>query len=165
VVHTLIGWIEGTSLNQLVQNVFWIIPVVQTIHILSVSVVISSMAMLDLRLMGLAGTRHPISAAARRFMPWVWGALPILLITGTVLIIGEPGRSLGNWVFQLKMSLLLLAVALSLAFTYKLKRDLKFREPSSAPRSTSRILGLLSLMLWIGIVVCGRWIAYVGGET
>lgn len=164
-VHTLIVWIEGTSLNQLVQNVFWIIPVVQTIHILSVSVVISSMAMLDLRLMGLAGTRHPISAVARRFMPWMWGALPVLLITGTVLIIGEPGRSLGNWVFQLKMSLLVLAVALSLAFTRKLKRDLKLREPPSALRNTSRILGLLSLMLWIGIVICGRWIAYVGGET
>jgi putative copper export protein len=165
VVHTLIVWIEGTSLNQLVQNVFWIIPVVQTIHILSVSVVISSMAMLDLRLMGLAGTRHPISAVARRFMPWMWCALPVLLITGTVLIIGEPGRSLGNWVFQLKMSLLVLAVALSLAFTRKLKRDLEFREPLSALRNTSRILGLLSLMLWIGIVICGRWIAYVGGET
>jgi uncharacterized protein DUF6644 len=165
VVQALIGWIEGTSLNRLVQNVFWIIPVVQTIHILSVSIVISSMAMLDLRLIGLAGGRHSIAASAHRFMPWLWGALIVLLITGTLLIVGEPGRSLGNWVFELKMSLLLLAVILSLAFLYKLRQDLRYWERSTRLRNTSRILGLLLLILWVGIVICGRWIAYAGGAT
>ncbi|MDB6084390.1 MAG: hypothetical protein JWN43_2271 [Gammaproteobacteria bacterium] len=164
-MHALIGWIEGTSLNQRVQNVFWIIPVIQTIHILSVSIVISSMAMLDLRLMGLVGTQHSVAASAHRFMPWLWGALAVLLLTGTVLIIGEPGRSLGNWVFQLKMGLLGLAIILSLAFTRKLKQDLTFWERSSSARTSSRILGVLLLTLWVGIVICGRWIAYVAGES
>ena len=161
-IQALIGWIEGTAPNHVVQNVFWIIPVVQTIHILCVSIVMASMAMLDLRLMGLALRRHSIVSLAHRFMPWTWGALPLLLLSGTVLIIGEPGRSLGNWVFQLKMSLLLLAVGASLAFTRSLRGDQGFWERSAGLRLASRALGLLLLLLWVGIVTCGRWIAYVG---
>jgi hypothetical protein len=162
VIQALIGWIESTRPNQVVQNVFWIIPVVQTIHILSVSIVMASMAMLDLRLMGLGLGRHSIASLAQRFMPWAWGALLLLLLTGTVLIIGEPGRSLGNWVFQLKMSLLLLAVMASLILIHRLRRDRGYWERTPKLRIASRVLGLLLLMLWVGIVICGRWIAYVG---
>jgi|SRR5450631_4266011 hypothetical protein len=161
-IHALIGWIESTRPNQVVQTVFWIIPVVQTIHILSVSIVVASMAMLDLRLIGLGLSRHSIASLAYRFMPWTWGALVLLLLSGTVLIIGEPERSLGNWVFQLKMSLLLLAVFASLIFTRGLREDRGSWERSPNQRMASRVLGVLLLMLWVGIVVCGRWIAYVG---
>ena len=161
-MQALIHWIEGTSTNQLIQNVFWIIPVVQTVHILSVSVVMASMAMLDLRLMGWGLARHSIASLADRFMPWLWGALTALLLSGTVLIAGEPGRSLGNWVFQLKMTLLVLAVTASLAFTHKLKTDREFWDRSPGPRRPSRLMGLTLLILWVGIATCGRWIAYVG---
>ena len=161
-IQALIGWIEGTRPNHVVQNVFWIIPVVQTVHILSVSIVVASMAMLDLRLMGVGLGRHSIASMAHRFMPWAWSALLLLLLSGTVLIVGEPGRSLGNWVFQLKMSLLLLAVIASLIVSQRLKDDQDFWERSTRLRLASRILGLLLLLLWVGVVVCGRWIAYVG---
>jgi hypothetical protein len=162
VLDALIGWIESTRLNHVVQKVFWIIPVVQTIHILAVSIVMASMAMLDLRLMGLGLSRHSIASLAHRFMPWTWGALLLLLLSGTVLIIGEPGRSLGNWVFQLKMSLLLVAVFASLVLTHRLRGNGGFSEQSPKSRVAFRALGLMLLMLWVGIVTCGRWIAYVG---
>jgi hypothetical protein len=162
VLEALIGWIESTRPNQVVQDVFWIIPVVQIVHILSVSIVMASMAMLDLRLMGVGLGRHSIASLAHRFMPWAWGALLLLLLSGTVLIIGEPARSLGNWVFQVKMSLLLLAIIASLVLTHKLRGDGVFWERSPRPRMASRVLGLTLLTLWVGIVICGRWIAYVG---
>jgi hypothetical protein len=161
-MQALIGWIESTQPNQVIQTVFWIIPVVQTIHILSVSIVMASMAMLDLRLIGFGLGRHSVATLTDRFMPWVWGALLVLLLSGTVLIIGEPGRSLGNWVFQLKMTLLLLAVIASLVLTRGLREDRGFWERSPNLRMASRVLGMLLLMLWVGIVICGRWIAYVG---
>ena len=160
-IKALIHWIEGTAASQVIQTVFWIIPTVQIAHILCVSIVISSMAMLDFRLLGLALNRHSIPVLAHRFMPWLCGALCVLLLSGLVLIIGEPGRSLGNWVFQLKMGLLLLAVLASLSFTYKLKHDAGFWERTTRRHALSRLFGLLSLILWVGIVVCGRWIAYV----
>ena len=112
-MQALIHWIMGTSASKTVANVAWVIPAVQTIHILAISVVISTMAMLDLRLMGLTAKRYTIRAVADRFLPWMWSPVIVLLITGLILITGEPDRALGNWVFQTKMALLIAVLAIS----------------------------------------------------
>jgi hypothetical protein len=99
--------------------------------------------MLDLRLLGIVGSDQPLARVTNRFRPVIWSTLPILLATGVVMIIGEPARSLANPVFQLKMLLLLAAIAVTAAF-----------------HKESRIIAILSLSLWVGIVFAGRWIAY-----
>ena len=101
-----IHWLGATPASLAIQKIFWVIPTVQTVHILAISVVLASMAMFDLRLLGLAGTRNSIAAFSRRFMPWLWGALIVLAASGCILIIGEPKRSLPNVAFQLKMCML-----------------------------------------------------------
>ena len=159
-MQALIHWIMGTSASKTVANVAWIIPAVQTIHILAISVVISTMAMLDLRLMGLTAKRYSIRAVADRFLPWMWLSVIVLLITGVILITGEPDRALGNWVFQTKMALLIAVLAISWGFNRVLKRDLTAWDMDSRHKTAAKVTGLVSLLLWIGIVVAGRWIAY-----
>ena len=58
----------------------WVVPTVQSVHILAIAIVMSSIAMLDLRLAGFIG-RDAIDAGAHqaRFYPWIWGALVVLL--------------------------------------------------------------------------------------
>src|SRR3982074_3599265 len=102
-LEEFIDWLGATSASLVIQKVFWIIPTVQTVHILAISVVLASMAMFDLRLLGVAGKRNSIASLSGRFMPWLWGALLVLAASGCILIIGEPKRSLGNGGFQLKM--------------------------------------------------------------
>jgi hypothetical protein len=123
------AWLEQTPLSQAIQGAGWIVPTVQTIHILAIAAVMASALMIALRL-------------DARFRRVIWWALPVLLATGVIMIIGEPVRSLENPVFQLKMALLASALAVFL---------LQFR---------NRIVATLSLSLWIGIVFAGRWIAY-----
>ncbi len=158
-MQALIHWIMGTSASRTVANVAWIIPAVQTLHILAISVVISTMAMLDLRLMGITAKSYTIRAVADRFLPWMWLSVIVLLITGLILITGEPDRALGNWVFQTKMALLIAVLAISWGFNRALKRDLSAWE-GSRHENAAKVTGLVSLLLWIGIVVAGRWIAY-----
>src|SRR3989442_14803270 len=137
------SWLEQTPLSQTIQSTGWIVPAVQTVHILSIAAVLSSVLMIDLRLMGLLARDQPLARVSERFRPVIWWTLPVLLATGSVMIIGEPARSLANPVFQLKMLLLLAAIAV----TAGLHKD-------------SRIIAILSLSLWVGIVFAGRWIAY-----
>jgi hypothetical protein len=137
------SWLEQTPLSQAIQSTSWVVPAVQTIHILAIAAVMSSVLMLDLRLLGVVGTDQPLARVTSRFRPVIWWTLPILLATGAVMIIGEPARSLANSVFQLKMLLLLAAIAVTAAF-----------------HKGPRIVAVLSLALWIGIVFAGRWIAY-----
>lgn len=160
-LHAFCEWLEATDLSQVIQTVTWIIPTVQTIHILAIAAVMSSVAMVDLRLLGLIGRGEAVDLVARRFVPWIWFALPVLLVTGSVLVIGEPSRSLENPAFQTKMALLLLAIAATLLFQRPLRRDAAYWEETPARRNRGRALAIVSLALWIGIVFAGRWIAYM----
>lgn len=162
-LSNFIDWLAATPASLFIQKVFWIIPMVQTAHILAISVVLASMAMFDLRLLGLAGKRHSIAALSRRFMPWLWGALIVLASSGSILIVGEPKRALGNVFFELKMAMLATAIALTVGFQVILKRDLAAGGDLAGQHAgVAKITGLLSLILWVGIAVAGRLIAYSG---
>ncbi len=154
-------WLAATGVSQTIQAAEWVIPAVQTVHILAVALVMSSVLMLDLRLLGVGAADHSMAAVAKRFLPFIWWPLPVLLLTGATLIIAEPARSLENQVFLLKMALLLAAAGVTLASQMPLRRDAAFWELSTGRRRAAKIIAAVSLPLWIGIVFAGRWIAYV----
>ena len=158
-------WLGATAASAVIQNVSWIIPLVQTIHILAISIVLSSVAMLDLRLLGLAGKRVTISGMAERFLPWIWGALVVLASTGAILITGEPDRSLLNPAFQIKMALVVAAIVVTLIFQHTVRRNAAFWDLSPARRRSARLTALISLAIWLAIAICGRLIAYVGQDA
>ena len=159
-----IHWLGATPASLVIQKVFWIIPVVQTVHILAISVLLASMAMFDLRLLGWAGTRHSVRSLSQRFMPWLWGSLLMLAGSGSILIIGEPKRALGNVFFASKMCMLATVILVTLSLQAMLKRDLERGATDLAPAhlAIAKIGGLVSLALWVGIAVFGRLIAYTG---
>lgn len=154
------AWLSKTEPSHAIQQYLWIIPTVQTVHILAVAVVLSSVAMVELRLMGWAGTRTTMPETAHRYVPWVWGALVILILSGAILVTGEPERELNNVSFQIKMALLVCAIALTAGFQVNVSRGVKYW--SEAPHAASaKLLGMVTLLTWIAIAVAGRWIAYV----
>jgi hypothetical protein len=164
VLHSLDAFckhLSETPLSQAIQTTDWVIPAVQTVHIIAVATVITSTLMVDLRLMGLAARRQPIAAVAQRYLPPVWYALPVLLVTGVTLIIAEPSRALQNPVFMLKMGLLLLAAGITLLCQLPLRKDAGYWDGSESRRRTVRLIGFLSFPLWTAILFAGRWIAYV----
>ena len=157
-VQAFCDWLSNTPVSLKIQTVVWIIPAIQTVHILSVSIVMASMAMLDLRLMGIAGKRQPISRMVDRFVPWVWRVLLILFTTGAILTIGEPSRELLNWAFRTKMVMVASVSLITLAVQLMNRRDATFWENR---RIAAAVVGVVSLLLWLAIVTAGRWIAYV----
>src|SRR3984893_8893782 len=106
-------WLAATSLSHTIQETGWIIPALQTIHILSVALVFSAAILVDLRIWRLLDRDVPLPEIARRFLPTIWPVLLILLLTGSLLIVGEPRRSLLNSTFYLKMALLAVAIMLT----------------------------------------------------
>ncbi len=155
------AWIEQTSLSQAIQVTSWSVPTVQTVHILAIAAVMASVLMLNLRLLGLVGRDRPLAEVSARIRPVIWWTLPILLVSGAILIIGEPVRSLENPVFQLKMTLLAAVIIVTLAYQAPLNRDGNFWDATSGRRGAIKLIALVSLALWVGIVCAGRWIAYI----
>jgi hypothetical protein len=91
-----------------------------------------------------------------RFVPWVWWTLPVMAFTGAILIVGEPNRELLNPYFRAKMAMLLTVIVITLGVQL-LNRKYAYWE---SRRGLAILAGSASLLLWVGIVTAGRWIAY-----
>ncbi len=150
--------IDATALSQAIQNNKWVVPLVQTIHILAIAAVLSSILMINLRLLKVAGLDQSLARVSDRYRPVVWWTLPLLLASGLILIIGEPARSLANYFFQLKMFLLVCVIIVTVLLQRPLKHDPLYWDSRTALAGT---LAVLSMALWSGIVFAGRWIAYI----
>ena len=154
-------WLAATSLSIQIQTIDWLIPTVQTIHILSIAIVMSAAAMVHLHVLGVLPRSQPLAAVAHRFLPWIWWTLLVLLLTGTVLIIGEPERALPNPAFVWKLSMLAVVMVLTFIFQRGLRLDGLFWQKSHGRRIAVRLIAAASLALWVAIVVAGRLIAYI----
>jgi len=149
-------WLGATPISVTLQSATWVIPSVQTVHILAIAVVIGSVGFLDLRVLGVGLRSLDIGTVRRQSLPRTWAALTILLATGTVLVVAEPERSVANLTFQVKMALLLVAIGLTLW----LSRDLKRLAADERPGAGARAVAGVSLATWVAIIFAGRWIAY-----
>jgi hypothetical protein len=152
-------WLAATSLSHTIQTVTWIIPTLQTIHILCVAIAFSSAVLVDLRIFLVFERDEPLREVTRRFLPPIWPVLLILLVTGSLLIIGEPRRSLVNTTFYLKMALLLVAILLTAALQRMVLVSPGVFEDRSR-QLAARALATVSILVWCGILFAGRWIAY-----
>ncbi|HTX23477.1 MAG TPA: DUF6644 family protein [Steroidobacteraceae bacterium] len=160
-IESFCSWLSNTPVSQAIQDAFWVIPTVQTVHILAIATVMASVVMVDFRLLGVTARGQTIPDVAHRFLPWIWCAVVVLLLSGTILIIGEPGRELLSQVFWVKMTLLACALAITGAFQYALSRGTPIWENRKA---VVRIAAVASLLIWVAILAAGRWIAYMAHE-
>jgi hypothetical protein len=162
-LHALKGfsdWLAASSLSMSLQGISWMVPTVQTLHILAIAAVLSSASMINLRLVGLGARSQSMADVSTRFVPWVWYAIGVLALSGAVLILIEPARPLLNPVFFVKLVLIVGVGALMLAIWLPLRRDRLYWERSAQRRWIGWSVAALSWLLWIGIICAGRWIAY-----
>ena len=153
-------WLAATEVSHTIQTTNWIIPTLQTIHILCVAAVFSAAILVDLRIWRLLERDQPLPDMARRFLPTIWPVLLILLVTGSLLIVGEPRRSLLNSTFYLKMALLVVAIALTAGLQRTISSSPNFWDRDLARRVAGRFAATVSILVWCGILFAGRWIAY-----
>lgn len=158
-VETFDDWLYATPLSTSLREISWLVPTIQCVHILAVAIVIGSALVSDLRLAGVLATDETPSNVVRRYLPWMWAALLVLLLSGLVMILAEPGRTLTNAVFWTKMALVLAAFALTIFFRKPLL-DPRSRAEHAWWWSTAKPAAWLSLAVWVAVVFCGRWIAY-----
>jgi hypothetical protein len=158
------AWLGATPLSQgaraALRAIDWLAPADETLHILALTTLFVSAAIVSLRILGAAGRDHDLGPLARRLLPLTWSALVVLILTGGLLVLNRPGRYFRSDMFIFKMGFVLLAVALTLALQIGFSRDAGFWERSGGRRTMARSGAVFSLLLWSGAIVCGRWIAY-----
>ena len=152
-------WLASLPLSRMIRQTGWIIPLLQTLHILLIGMVLSSVVMIALRIFGVTGA-PTLAQRTRRFVPWIWAGLILSTATGIFMLIGEPRRAL-NGTFQVKMLIMAVAVAGTIAFEVALRRNSVAWDGAPGQRAQARMFVVSTLVLWVAVTMAGRgrWIA------
>lgn len=141
----------------------WLFPLFETIHVFSLVAVLGAIALVDWRLIGLAGRDHSVALLSRQALPWTWAGFVLAVISGAFMFVGQAEEYITNPAFLAKMALMALAGVNMLAFHVLTWKSVDRWDTHAAPPVAARVAGALSLLFWIGVVACGRWIAFAHG--
>jgi uncharacterized membrane protein SirB2 len=154
-------WLSTTGFSVFIQeNYSWLIPLIQSVHIVGIAIVFGSMFLINMRVLGLTGMDQTLEQTTNRYGPWLTRSLWVLLMTGILLIIGEPVRELVTVSFWLKMFLVVVGTAIALAFRSSLRKHTAQWEADRTKQGGVKAMAILTLLIWIAIIFLGRLIAY-----
>jgi hypothetical protein len=161
VIEEFCDWLSTTSVSIAFQSANWFVPLVQTVHIVAIAILLTAVYVISFRLIGLTRGTQPLSLITAKSTPWIWCTLGVLLATGILLTITEPARELLNWVFRLKMLMVLTLAGILLMVQIRTRANPAYWSESRARRNAARAVGIGCVILGAAIVTAGRWIAYV----
>jgi hypothetical protein len=161
VIKEFCDWLSRTNLSVAFQSANWFVPTVQTVHIISIAILLTSVYIVSFRLIGLTRGVQSLAVVTAKSTPWVWIALCVLLGTGILLTITEPARELLNWAFRVKMLMVIALAGILLMVQIRLRRSPEYWTESRPRRLAARAIGIAAVIIGAGIVTAGRWIAYV----
>ena len=138
---------------------FWF-PFFESIHVIAVTLVVGSIFIVDLRLLGITSNKKPVTELAKEVLPWTWGLFVIGVIAGSLMFISKATNYYDDVYFRYKMVFILLAglnMAIFHVFTF---RSVARWDRDVPTLMGAKIAGGLSMLFWIVVVFCGRWIGF-----
>ena len=152
-------WIANTSVSVGIRESIWTYPIIESVHVLGLTLFLGLLLLWDTRLLGLVLRRVPVSSLWRQLFPWIAFGATIITISGTLLFWSDPVKFYGNVFFRIKLLALALAAANALAYHLGIERKLVEWDTAATPRA-AKIAGATSIAVWTVVVVVGRLIAY-----
>jgi hypothetical protein len=155
-----LGALESMPLAVAMRQELWLYPIVEIAHIMGFVVLVGSIVVLDLRLLGLS-RGLPVSMLTRHVVPWSVVALAVIVPTGLLMFMAHASDFLTNRAFQVKLLLILLAGINAGLFHAGVYRSVGQWERDAPPPTAARLHAGASLLLWLGVLSCGRLLAYL----
>ncbi len=160
-LDAIFKWLYESGAAVAIRENELLFPWLETFHVLAITLVVGTIAIVDLRLMGIASLDRTVTRLTRDVLPCTWTAFAVAALTGALLFISNAVNYAHNSYFQLKILSLLLAGANMLVFHFFVGRDIASWETSpGATPLRARIAGGASLVLWIGVIAFGRWVGF-----
>jgi hypothetical protein len=151
-------WVEATRAHQVISSSTWMFAVIESIHLLALSVIGGAVLMVDLRFLGIGMRRQSIPDVARDAQPWLVWSWVMMIVTGIALFVSEPTKLYYSAPFWWKMAFLVLATT----FAFTVRRKVAQADEASVRPLTYKLVALVSLVLWFGVGASGRWIGFSG---
>jgi hypothetical protein len=153
-----IEWVASSSLSHAISTSTWAFAVIESIHLLALSVIGGAVLIVDLRLLGYGIKTQTLAELARNAQPWFLGSWTVMIVTGVLLFVSEPQKLYYSTPFAVKMSCLLLGTI----FALTVRRKVTLAGEDRVPPIVMKLVALISLALWFGVGAGGRWIGFSG---
>jgi hypothetical protein len=159
-IESLLQSLYATGLAAQIRENEFAFPCIETVHVLAITLVVGSIAVLDLRLLGWASRDRAVSRLSAEVLPVTWSAFAVAVLSGSLMFASNAPKYLDNPFFRTKLALLALAGLNMLVFQFVVGRSLAAWDGAAVPPRAARIAGGLSLTLWTLVVAAGRWIGF-----
>jgi len=153
-------WLYDSPIGISIRESTYTFPIIETVHVLGITLLVGTISILDLRLLGLILKREPVSDVARQILPLTWIGFAVMFVSGFLLFWSEAAKSYWNPAFRIKLILLLLVGLNPLIFHLTIYRRVEDWNLAPITPWRARAAAIASLTLWSGIIIAGRAIAY-----
>ncbi len=155
-----LGALEHSSLADVMRHSLWTYPIVEIVHIVGFVILVGAVGLFDLRLLGFSRAAS-IRALERHLLPWAWAALLLIVPSGVAMLSAHATDFAGNPAFRVKLVLLAFAGLNALVFHNTVYRSVAAWDQHQPTPGAAKASALLSLAIWLGVITCGRLIAYL----
>ncbi len=153
-------WLQNSAVAVAIRNSLYFFPTLEAIHVIALGLVFGTIMIVDLRMLGIAGTQRPYGRISSEVLKWTWAAFGLAVITGSLMFITNARVYVDNTFFRIKFALMALAGLNMLVFQLTLaKTESEWGEGKVAP-TRARIAATLSLLLWLGVIFMGRSVGF-----
>jgi uncharacterized membrane protein len=152
--------LEHSSFAGVMRHSLWTYPIVEVVHITGIALLVGAVALFDLRLLGFS-RMVSIRALERHLLPWAWAALLLIVPSGVAMLSAHATDFAGNPAFRVKLVLLAFAGLNAFVFHNTVYRSVAAWDQHQPTPAAAKASALLSLAIWLGVITCGRLIAYL----
>ncbi len=156
---TPMGAIEMSALGVAMRQSLWLYPIVEIVHLTGIALLVGSIAMLDLRLLGISNSL-PVRRLASHTLPFTAASFLLIVPSGLAMFVAHASDFINSPVFVLKICLILAAGVNAAVFHAGVFRSAADWDVNRAPPQAARRSAALSLLLWVSVLACGRLLAY-----
>ncbi len=153
-------WLHDTRFSATIRDSIWAEPIIETVHVLTLTLFLGFAVLLDLRLLGVCLRRRRVSEVLRQLNPCLIGGFAVMVTSGVLLFSGDPVSFYSTIFFKIKMVLLALAGLNVWIFNATVGRKVAEWDLATATPRGAKAAAIVSLALWAAIVAAGRAIAY-----
>jgi len=153
-------WLEATDISTSVRESQVLFPFIEGTHLLALGVSAGTIALSDLRLLGVLMKKEPASKVLSSLLPFTIVGFLVVFMTGGLLFLSEPVKSYRNPWFWFKLSFITLAGINALVFHTTVYRRMAQWDNDAVTPLGARLAGVFSLVAWATVIWLGRQFAY-----
>lgn len=159
-VNAMLEWLQATSVAVQIRDGLYTFPVLESIHVVGLALVFGTIAILDLRLLGVASLDRPVSRILGDLLKWTWAAFAVTAVTGGLMFMTNAVVYFNNTYFRAKMILLVLSAVNMAAFELTARKTIHQWDAARTTPRAAKIVATASLLIWVGVIVAGRVIGF-----